>query len=401
MPTLAPGRDESTLPVIPTQKKSTFRVSARSLAAALTALLLVLVGIGLAQYAVWYTRQSAAAELARLLRSDRPEVRLAAAEQLKDLGRDGIAPLVQALLDERQPVFALACDAIDQSLASWQFLPPDESDLNRATLAQQLRQVIDQLPAERRFAARRWAEHIAVERFASRSIDAAETLANCEAVLRSSPVQTAIDLPPRTSAVANATPTPARPSAVDLSTTEPNAYRDGSEPAQVEPEIVVAQPDDPPFPTVEVEPAPLEPTEPQRLATPAAQPIAPRPLTLTRKRSPRQSEELDERPIDFSSLADLEVMRWLHASSADVAEEAEEELRERGYRAIDLPLCRALTHPAPAIRRQLVESLPKMQGINARPWLLQLAQDSNAEVREAAEGILAASGNRPPTRKLR
>lgn len=103
--------------------------------------------------------------------------------------------------------------------------------------------------------------------------------------------------------------------------------------------------------------------------------------------------------IDEAALDDLptrSLIRRLH-DVPTVAKLVEAELRKRGFDDAALEVARKLDHADPKVRQQLAESLPRLSGIDAAPWLWELAEDEDENVRRAARNILATSSN-PQTR---
>jgi hypothetical protein len=386
------------------------RPSFRHWIAALLTLVLVATGIVAARVATAHYRRAWAMALADSLRSERAEVRRVAAEQLRELGDDGIASLTQALLDEREDVFLLATSAIDASLHQWQFLPVNTANERLECLARELERIVGELPPGRRHVTRRWSELIVTWPTTERSRDTSRILLSCESILRQSSTQTEVDVTTVAPSLANRS----RPAESMIAGPQPKVV-------EVEPELIVESRDDAPLMTpnepkhlsraldVHGTAQPLHvddrnrptPNEPQRLVAPSAQPLSPRPLTLSR----RKVRENAQQPIDDVALlpqqSDIEVMRQLGDLDADLAHGAEVELRRRGYRTADIPLCRALTDPDPTVRRRLADALPTMTNIDSRPWLLQLSEDSDAEVRRAADGILRTSRDPALQRRFR
>jgi len=120
---------------------------------------------------------------------------------------------------------------------------------------------------------------------------------------------------------------------------------------------------------------------------------------------PGATGQMDESPwFDpqrLDELDDLEVMRQLHAVDRLRAHAARDELIRRGFDEFHLILAERLTDPDPAVRRELAEALPKLQGIDRGVWLMALAHDSDPDVRLAAVTIMATGGDANMTRWLR
>lgn len=97
------------------------------------------------------------------------------------------------------------------------------------------------------------------------------------------------------------------------------------------------------------------------------------------------------------------VLRWMFALRAHEPSRrrrAEEELRALGFEALQLELAWQLTDPSPAVRRELVESLPSMPGIDARIWLIWLSRDQHPDVRAAAMSVMATTGDPNVLRRI-
>ena len=94
-------------------------------------------------------------------------------------------------------------------------------------------------------------------------------------------------------------------------------------------------------------------------------------------------------------------MRDLHSDDPATVAAAERELTRRGYRASHVSLARQFTDPDPAVRLQLVQSLPRARGIDPRRWLLRLSEDPDEDVRSAARNILRTSQDPELLQKVR
>jgi hypothetical protein len=101
---------------------------------------------------------------------------------------------------------------------------------------------------------------------------------------------------------------------------------------------------------------------------------------------------------DWDGRTDQEVMRELHADDEEQVRAAARELRRRGYETHHLALARSLTHPDPAVRRDLAAALPRLPGIDWRRWITPLLSDDDPSVRTAAEAVIH-TGEKP--RRLR
>jgi hypothetical protein len=102
----------------------------------------------------------------------------------------------------------------------------------------------------------------------------------------------------------------------------------------------------------------------------------------------------------WQRLQPRDVMRRLHGSDPQVVLAAREELERRGISGSLVDLARRATDPDPKVRRELAASLPSIPGIDAKPWLLELSFDENAQVRATAVTLMATSGDLEMVRRL-
>jgi hypothetical protein len=84
--------------------------------------------------------------------------------------------------------------------------------------------------------------------------------------------------------------------------------------------------------------------------------------------------------------------RWLVASGGEVFP-LEEELTRRGFGRLSARLVRQLFSEDPAERLRLVDDVLTEPGVDARPWLILLADDAAADVRLLAVTIMATSAD--------
>ena len=89
----------------------------------------------------------------------------------------------------------------------------------------------------------------------------------------------------------------------------------------------------------------------------------------------------------------IERMHDLNSADASVAAAAAEALAARGFSEGHLRLARKLTSANPRERASLAAELPGAAGIDARLWLTWLLRDDDADVRLAALGVLATTGD--------
>ncbi len=93
---------------------------------------------------------------------------------------------------------------------------------------------------------------------------------------------------------------------------------------------------------------------------------------------------------DSSNTIDL--MRRLHGDAA-AERAARSELTARGFGQLEIELARRLTDDDPEVRRQLAEWLPRLPGVDARPWLMWLSEDTSPRVRMLAATLMSTSSD--------
>ncbi len=108
----------------------------------------------------------------------------------------------------------------------------------------------------------------------------------------------------------------------------------------------------------------------------------------------------DELGDVLPNLSSIDLMRLLHNSDARLSEGAEAELIHRQFSDVEVELGRRLTDADPVVRRKLVDTLPRIPGLNPKPWLLWLSEDSAAEVRRSALTLMATSSDRDLLRRV-
>ncbi len=82
-------------------------------------------------------------------------------------------------------------------------------------------------------------------------------------------------------------------------------------------------------------------------------------------------------PASWGALGLREVARLLRGPDPTLAAAAQEELQRRGIVGPLVYLARLAGDADPAVRREFVESLPTISGVDARPWLLELSYDDD------------------------
>ncbi len=359
----------------------------------LSAVALLSVGLLAAQWVPQFNlRQITARRLMLRLQqtadADVPEL-LAKIAELDDPG----LPRITAALGNDRPVIALAAsDLLDRRLDQWTMLSVEESTPLVDQLAKSLAALAPSLGPNHRGQAARFAERILLWPVDREQVNAAELIANCERVMAYNQERVAsshLDWPEsRDDPVAD------EPS----QRTENGRQEDAPRPIDFEsipiPQAALHTP-------IELAETPVTP-DPVRTIPPSKnnepQPL-PEPATTS---LPLVEDMVSPQDLDaVIRLPDVEVMRLLHHESQQLAVKAIDELKRRGFQARHLRLAHRLTDASPAIRHGLVADLLQTKDIDPRPWLAQLAQDSDAKVRSAAKAALPAAQPKPYRERLR
>lgn len=361
-----------------------------------------------------WTARSRAEKLGKeLAAAETPEQAEAIARELGMLEEAAAEPLVQALVSEDPLISAAAAHEISRRLAAWRQLPRKKSGTKVAALARALADYSDSIPPEQQRVARQWAEGMLLWPLKGSSVDAAEVLANCEAILAVPQADEEL-IAQRLARLEERTKRGSEqenPLAVET----PKDTVSADDPMELRP---IVSPEEALAPSADNSPAaraddpdsitiPPHPREPRGIYVPrarqiedAAAPSEPNALPQGEPSllPPVKASAAQEEP---SSVPDLEMMRDLHSEDAADVAVAEKELTRRGYKQVHLALARQLTDPDTAVRLKLVQSLPRARGIDPRPWLLHLSEDPDESVRTAALSILRTSQDPELLQKLR
>ena len=96
----------------------------------------------------------------------------------------------------------------------------------------------------------------------------------------------------------------------------------------------------------------------------------------------------------------IRLMHDLNDGDSAIAANAAEELTARGFTEAHLQLARQFTSSDSTQRAKLAAQLPGVAGIDAKLWLTWLLRDEAAEVRYAALGVLATTGDPDTLRRV-
>jgi hypothetical protein len=130
--------------------------------------------------------------------------------------------------------------------------------------------------------------------------------------------------------------------------------------------------------------------------------LPPTPIDVEpRNIDPAPSSPPDERPPQHleameSPLAEVDsrtlLQRWLSADAANKAA-LEMHLAKRGFGRLSEPFVRQFSSSRTEDRLEFVDKVVTTPRVDARPWLMLLAEDRDADVRLAAVTIMATSND--------
>lgn len=371
--------------------------SSRAISVALTALLAAAMLAGLMW--LWsaharHTARQLASGLQRLPEDQlMPQMR-----RLASLGEPGLPALCDALASPRPAVAAAAGDTLREELARWELLPAASSGPKLALLSQRLaRQANSPGSGDPRQLADLAERLLAWPR--ADVLEMSQVTANCHQIL-----DALADASPPPRLLAHTASSPLRRLKADavraaLATSEEaprGATADFIEPTSPPDE---ALPKEAPKAPVEPPPPALLPAEisearPLVNAESEAKPAASAPAAPVAKASSKPVEKLAE-------LNTLPLAQLLHSPDPAVSQAARLELERRGHAPLEIYLMDGLTDADPAKRSRGAASLPSMAGMDARPWLLWLSRDEDADVRMTALTLMATSGESKMLRRIK
>lgn len=366
---------------------------------------LVLLGLALtcvlAGVAVWQLRHAADLFLAARLRADLAEQPSERAPELLraalDLGAPGQALAVECLGSPQGALAQSALLVLQDRIELWQSGDVPDGRQRLETLAAELARATPWLDTAGRQRAGRLAQQILQ---APPNDSGSELVAHCEQVLRATMF-----------ASAASAARPARSWTLQSPPAE-GPVREGGEPGPRLPDSPKAaagsgldyQPYRPALPkygTARAENAAVR--TPRESATPArtlawkGAPPAPAPddAPLPERTSPVAAAPTTTSMTSAAksdSSDTIELMRRLHGD-ATAERAARSELTARGFGQLEIELARRLTDDDPEVRRQLAEWLPRLPGVDARPWLMWLSEDTSPRVRMLAATLMSTSSD--------
>jgi len=94
---------------------------------------------------------------------------------------------------------------------------------------------------------------------------------------------------------------------------------------------------------------------------------------------------------DLSKIEGFDLFTRMNDADPAALAMIQAELSRRGYKPRQIEIARHLTSPDAVERRQWVEALPGLTGMDAKPWLMRLSRDPDARVRLSTVTLMATS----------
>ncbi len=336
--------------------------------------------------------------------------------RLIDMQPDGLLRLTDTLKSEREDLALGAAQVLNVHLARWERLPTHIGRAKAKLVAAEIAKHVSELSPQVKLEAARLVKRILRWPSDPGATDRAILVSHCDTVLQAVDEETGVtqaalyvtseNEPSRSiltssERVLHITPSSGLP--VDL------PHRDADvEPIEAPPPTIAspfksaptANPDTRRDDTTAAEPPRLMPTpnegvdnfrvspQPMPLVSTEMTPAPNRPARL-----PVDSELLSRLWEQPQSLSSFELLRLAQSDDGETSRRAWKELHAREIPPKFLELGLHLTNPDPMIRRQWSQRLPSLPGIDARPWLLALSEDDDAEVRMNALVLMATMGD--------
>lgn len=381
------------------------------------AIAIALIAVLMLAAAYFFVRRLPSSWQQSLETCDRQEI-IPRLHRLIDMQPDGIRQVTDSLKSERQDLALGAAQVLNVHLAKWERLPPHIGRTNAALVAEELAKNVSEFSPETKQQAARLAKQILRWPSDPLASNRAILVAHCDTVLQavdaeSSATRTAlhvttagesqarqtilisseqvsrglpgggipIELPhsePRDETVGDGPPITAGPAKSNdtASRTAPKSQAAAVEPPRLMPEASEA------LDHFRVEPKPM-PSAGNHMSPAPNQPA----------RLPVDSDLLSRLWGQPETLSSFELLRLAQNSDRETSKRAWDELQVREIPPKFLELGLHLTNPDPTIRRQWSQRLPSLPGIDARPWLLALSEDTDAEVRMNALVLMATMGD--------
>lgn len=329
--------------------------------------------------------------------------------RLLALGEPGLYRVACRVGDHRQELAEEAGEALHEQLDAWQIDDPSLAAARMTLLASTLAEQVESWSPQARDIAASLARRMLNMRFEAEHGDTRDLLVSCERVLRHSvPLERAVA---RDVVVTDRT-APLVPSPAEVRPPL-NYLVENVSPPLPGGGLPVLPPldgplDDPPVLAEESTPE-ASPAEGPRLEEPRRLVLEVGPV---RRSQPEPNESTDSGEPDVvankpaaSSAGDvpetIRLVMLLHAGDGEQVSRAHLELRAQGFSSHQIEVVKRLFDPDPQVRQQSARALPGVRGMNAKPWLLWLTRDENADVRLVAIGLLATSRDPELTARMR
>lgn len=298
-----------------------------------------------------------------------------------DRDASGLATLVAGLTTQRPALVAQAKFGLLKQLDAWSLATPAEADQNRLALAEMLSTHIEQCDASGQRVAIDMATRMLTEPIEDAAASA-RLLAACERVLQASHDR-------REPAQIGGIPAANANKAEETTLAQPNADL---------PQLRLP---------VELQLPPLPTAQTKKNSNLIAKPVSTdTSTTIDRSRPTETSPQLQPVPengrqqsqrsphVERQAMADLsmvELLKLWHDAPLGHRKTIEHELKDRGISARQIEIGTGLTSPVADERLKWIEQLPRLTGLDPKPWLLWLTQDPVAEVRLAALRVMATT----------
>lgn len=297
-------------------------------------------------------------------------------QKVVSAGGWGIDIAVEALGAPREPVALAARDALRLEMDRWELLGPGQAAGHVLAMAEALSAQVDRFDPRAKGAAADFAVRILLWPFEESEVDRVRLVAACDHVLRAK-------------AASQEKRQPGEPGASAAMLEQP---RQLDSPSRLDADAPAA-----PLPAMAL-------PQPDRLGAAADAQIA-----GTSQAETKITGEISDAEMaielagrvepgevvgeDLTRLNAFELFERWHAADAEGRLAIDEEARRRHYTVRQIEVARHLASPSVQERRQWIEALPGLSGIDAKPWLLKLSYDDDTLVRMTTVTLMATSSD--------
>lgn len=295
----------------------------------------------------------------------------------------GLTTLVAGLTTKRAALVTQAKLGLLKQLDAWSLDSPNEAEQHCLTLAELLASHADQYDAS----AQRVAVDLATRMLTEPCSDAvvsARLLTACERVLQAS---SDLREPPQIGASAKPVTTEIEAAGLLQPNTDLPQVR---LPVELQlPPLPAASAKN--TPSLLVKPASTQSSQVIDRSQPADKSPQLQPVPETGRLQSQPSPHVERQALDDLSM--VELFKLWHAAPVAHRKTIEHELKDRGITARQIEIGAGLTSPQAEERLRWIEQLPRLTGLDPKPWLLWLTQDGVAEVRLAALRVMATTND--------